>query len=268
MESDNYLARHGCLDLFNLDIVAVVETHLRDKDDLLFNDFQWYGHNRTDIHSKAKKGSFGVGFMIRKSLLSSFKCIRLYDSEEGILWLKSSAYDSANNRTCLILPTTESGSHLVLQTESSQTVLVTESGSSPPIMQTESSLTVSVTESGSLPLTTQTESRLTAPATEPGSSPLTMQTESSLTMPATEPGRSSLTKQTESSQTVPVTESGSSPLTKQTESSHTVPAIESGSSPPIMQTESSPTVPVTESGNSPLGYADRVQPHSASDIVW
>ncbi len=60
MESDNYLARHGCLDLFNLDIVAVVDTHLSDKDDLLFNDFQWYGHNRTDIHRKAKKCSGGV----------------------------------------------------------------------------------------------------------------------------------------------------------------------------------------------------------------
>ncbi len=79
MESNNYLARHGGLDLFNLDIVAVVETHLCDKDDLLFNDFQWYGHNATDIHRKAKKCSGGVGFMIRKSLLSSFKCIRLDD---------------------------------------------------------------------------------------------------------------------------------------------------------------------------------------------
>ncbi len=93
MESDNYLARHGCLDLFNLDILAVVETYLHDKDDLLLNYFQWYGHNRTDIQRKAKKGSGGVGFMIRKSLLRSFKCIHLDDSEEGILWLRLSAYE-------------------------------------------------------------------------------------------------------------------------------------------------------------------------------
>ncbi len=93
VESDNFLVRNGCLDVFNLDIVAVVETHLRDKDDLLFNYFQWYGHNRTDIHRKARKSSGGVGFKIRKSLLSSFKCIQLDDSGEGILWLKLSAYE-------------------------------------------------------------------------------------------------------------------------------------------------------------------------------
>jgi hypothetical protein len=80
--------RSGCLDAFDLDIVAVEETHLCDQDKLLFEDFEWYGNNRTHLHRRARRGSGGVGFMVRKSLLDTFRCIVLDDTEEGILWLK------------------------------------------------------------------------------------------------------------------------------------------------------------------------------------
>ena len=89
--SDNYGARYNCLQLYNLDIIAIIETHLWKEHKLIFDEYEWFGNNRSVMHRRARRGSGGVGFMVKKSLLNSFKCAVIDDEEEGIIWLKLSS---------------------------------------------------------------------------------------------------------------------------------------------------------------------------------
>ena len=50
--------------------------------------YTWFGQNRTSLHFRAKKGSGGVGFLVRNSLFNQFYINVCEDSYEGILWLE------------------------------------------------------------------------------------------------------------------------------------------------------------------------------------
>ena len=54
----------------NLDIIGLAETHLRDDGNKLeFPGYKWYGHNRSEIHIRARNGFGGVGFLLKQKLL-------------------------------------------------------------------------------------------------------------------------------------------------------------------------------------------------------
>ena len=57
--------------------------------------YHWIGHNRVNLHVRARTGSGGVGFLIKDTLLDSFNVTVLDRDEEGILWIK--LQDKADN---------------------------------------------------------------------------------------------------------------------------------------------------------------------------
>ena len=71
-----------------IDILALAETHLYKDDVLNINGYTWFGLNRKIIHINARKGSGGVGFLIRNDLLENYDVTILNKEHEGILWLK------------------------------------------------------------------------------------------------------------------------------------------------------------------------------------
>jgi hypothetical protein len=50
--------------------------------------YKWFGHNRANMHVRAKTGSGGIGFLIKDTVLDVFNVSVLDCSSEGILWLK------------------------------------------------------------------------------------------------------------------------------------------------------------------------------------
>ena len=49
----------------------------------------WLGQDREIIHIRAKKGSDGVGFLIKQPIFDTYNANIIDDNHEGILWLKS-----------------------------------------------------------------------------------------------------------------------------------------------------------------------------------
>jgi hypothetical protein len=47
--------------------------------------YEWFGNNRKHILIRAKTGSGGVGILVKKDLLSTFKITIEDNSEDGIL---------------------------------------------------------------------------------------------------------------------------------------------------------------------------------------
>ena len=80
--------RFTCLELLELDILGLAETHLAPGEVLGVNGYTWYGHNRKLLHRNAKCGSGGVGFLIREEFESDYGIEIIDDSYEGILWIK------------------------------------------------------------------------------------------------------------------------------------------------------------------------------------
>ena len=87
-DSDNYLLRESCLLKCDLDILGIAETHLLQDSVLDLKDYHWFGLNRTIIHKRAKLGSGGIGFLVKKQLFNDFNINIAQNSCEGILWLK------------------------------------------------------------------------------------------------------------------------------------------------------------------------------------
>ena len=98
--SDNYVVRASCLSSLNLDIVGVVETHLKNDETLEVAGYEWFGQNRKHLHVNARCGSGGVGILIKNAILREFECKVVDNSYEGTLWLR---LKHKFNRTCLIL---------------------------------------------------------------------------------------------------------------------------------------------------------------------
>ncbi len=52
--------RKKCFEHFNLDIIGMAETHLHGEEEIKWNMYEWIGHNRNELHRKAKQGSGGL----------------------------------------------------------------------------------------------------------------------------------------------------------------------------------------------------------------
>ena len=79
--------RSECLELLNLDIIGIAETHLKGSETLSLPGYVWFGQNRQKLHAKAKRGSGGIGCFVRTQVLQNFKVDIIDSSHEGIMWL-------------------------------------------------------------------------------------------------------------------------------------------------------------------------------------
>ena len=72
----------------NLDILCVCETHLTGNENIIVDGYTWIGNNRKLIPNRARKGSGGVGILVKESLLSQYSISTLDDELDGILWVQ------------------------------------------------------------------------------------------------------------------------------------------------------------------------------------
>ena len=68
--------------------VCFDETHLIGDNNIVKIGYIWFGQNRKYLHFKARKGSGGVGFLVKNALFETFQIKVCDDSYEGILWLE------------------------------------------------------------------------------------------------------------------------------------------------------------------------------------
>ncbi|CAC5419448.1 unnamed protein product [Mytilus coruscus] len=85
--NDNSTFRKLVLEHSNSDILAICESFLREEEQLCVPGYKWIGHNRTNLHRNAVRGSGGVGAFIRSELFNSFDIEIIDKSVEGILWI-------------------------------------------------------------------------------------------------------------------------------------------------------------------------------------
>ena len=64
------------------------ETFLKGTDKIDVPGYEWYGRNRKELHKSAKRGSGGVGVLVKQELFELYDVHVLDDSKEDILWLK------------------------------------------------------------------------------------------------------------------------------------------------------------------------------------
>ena len=85
--------------------MGVCETFLRDENELNIDGFKWIGHNRSNLHPNARRGSGGVGILIRHSLLQQFD-LSVDRSIEDMLWVtfRSNTSDLCFNYCVCYLP--------------------------------------------------------------------------------------------------------------------------------------------------------------------
>ena len=80
---------------------GISETHLYDGQKVELSEYKWYGQNRTK-HIKARKGSGGIGILVKNSLLNYYK-VEILDSEtEGILCLQFSSKYNDGGFCCYV----------------------------------------------------------------------------------------------------------------------------------------------------------------------
>jgi len=75
------------LEVLQLDIAEICETHLEGNQILAINGYQWFGNNRKTISNQAWRGSGGVGFIVSNKILDNFDCVILDNSCDDILWI-------------------------------------------------------------------------------------------------------------------------------------------------------------------------------------
>ena len=85
--SDNFKVRSEAIKYANLDLIGVAETNLGKSEFISLENYEWFGHIRSNLYRNVWKGSGGVGFLVKKDLLSYFKIEILDSSTEGILWI-------------------------------------------------------------------------------------------------------------------------------------------------------------------------------------
>lgn len=84
-DTDSYILRETLIRQLDLDILGIGETHLRRDQVLGMDGFTWFGSNRKGLHKKAKKGSGGVGFLVKNDIFKAHDITVQDDSTEGIL---------------------------------------------------------------------------------------------------------------------------------------------------------------------------------------
>ena len=85
---DSREIRANIISYYNADVYGLCETHLRKTDKIQIKGYSWFGHNRLNVPASALRGSGGVGFLIKDTVLDKYN-LKLLDSHfEGILWIE------------------------------------------------------------------------------------------------------------------------------------------------------------------------------------
>ena len=86
----NSLLRAEIIAKFQFDIICICETHLRNNDKVTVDNYIWFGNNRKLLHVNAKKGSGGIGFLIKTSVLSMYNIVSVDRSVDDVIKLSLS----------------------------------------------------------------------------------------------------------------------------------------------------------------------------------
>jgi exonuclease III len=86
--SDKNALLESCQSGQDLHIVGIAETHLVNDSVINVDNYEWFGNNRKHIHIRTKAGSGGVGILVKKDVLSTFKVTIEDNSEDRILWIR------------------------------------------------------------------------------------------------------------------------------------------------------------------------------------
>ena len=80
--------RAKVLDSYNPDITCLVETWLREDEEVEFDGFKWFGKNRSQLNRKAVRGSGGVGMLVKSSWCQLWSGEIVNVETEDIMWMK------------------------------------------------------------------------------------------------------------------------------------------------------------------------------------
>ena len=69
-------------------ILCLAETHLKGGDTIKVDGYTWYGHNRQNIHVRAKCGSGGVGVLVRNDFVNLYDIQIIESDVDGIMWIR------------------------------------------------------------------------------------------------------------------------------------------------------------------------------------
>ena len=97
-----------CIRSLNLDIVGLAETHLVNKKEINFEGYTWFGQNRTGLHNcKARRGSGGIGLLIKNSLLTLSISRRVMTRTKaycGLILVNKQSQQSLKICVCYLVP--------------------------------------------------------------------------------------------------------------------------------------------------------------------
>ena len=80
--------RAKVITFFQPAIVCLVETWLKGDVGVVFDDYEWFGHNRASVSRKAVRGSGGVGLLVKKLILRDWS-VEVVDMRlEDVMWVK------------------------------------------------------------------------------------------------------------------------------------------------------------------------------------
>ena len=68
-DSDNNYFRQTITNFTDNDILALCETFLCYNEEIYVDGYKFIGHNRTNLHKNAKRGSGGIGILIKCTIL-------------------------------------------------------------------------------------------------------------------------------------------------------------------------------------------------------
>ena len=86
----------------NYDIVCICETFLRSNDEIDIPGYTWIGHHRRKILPSARRGSGGVGLLVKSSLYAAYDFNILDNEVDDILWVKvTSRSDGSHILICV-----------------------------------------------------------------------------------------------------------------------------------------------------------------------
>ena len=85
---NNHELRCAIINGINMDIISLNETHFIEETNIQIEGYNWYGHNRQELHKRAQRGSGGVGFLIKSWIINEYEIEIVDKCYEGILALK------------------------------------------------------------------------------------------------------------------------------------------------------------------------------------
>ena len=98
--SENYKSRALCALKFDLDFIGIGESFRVNNQTLKLDGYTWFCNNRKNLHPRASRGSGGVGFFVRNSIIHIYNVSILDDSVEGIMWLKCTPKTGVDEPLC------------------------------------------------------------------------------------------------------------------------------------------------------------------------